>query len=103
MSQKLFIKAQKSITGGWFYIATQDKTTTCYSSFEAARQYGWKKLKRMQKEASAFAMISQISVNLLSVKDAELVNKLKNTKCASITPRQYGYLKGIYERQERAW
>ncbi len=101
--QKLHIKAQKALNGRWFYIATADSGTTCYADFEGARQYAWKKLKRARKEASALSMVLNVSINLLSMQERDLIFKLQNSKCAGITPRQYGYLKGIYERQERAW
>ena len=74
-----------------------------FTTFEAAKEHVDKKLKRSRKEASAYSMLQRISINLLSHKDAELVNKLLKTKCSGITPRQYGYLKGIHERQEREW
>lgn len=101
--QKLQIKAQRALNGQFFYYATKDQNTAVFPTFEAARLYGWRKIKRERKEASAFAMLCNISMNFLSVKDAELVQKLKHSKAVGISPRQYGYLKGIYERQERAW
>lgn len=59
--------------------------------------------KRYYKEQAAISMILKISANLLCVKDKEFVSKLSKQGAVGITPKQYGYLKGIFERQERVW
>ena len=101
---KLRIKAQKTTNGGYFFIVTSDSITPiAFETFEGARIYAEKKLKRARKEASAYAMLQGISINLLSFKDMDLALKLLKNKCAGISPRQYGYLKGIYDRQQREW
>lgn len=74
-----------------------------FDNFEAACKHVEKAIKRARKEASAFSMVSTIAVNLLSVQDRGLVDKLVKGKCRGITKAQYGYLRGIHERQEREW
>lgn len=86
-----------------FWGVEEKNTTTFFSSHKSAWEYVRKKLLRARKEASAFSMVSTIAVNLLSVQDRGLIDKLIKSKCKGITKAQYGYLKGIHERQEREW
>ena len=74
-----------------------------FLSFEAATLEAVKQYKRFYKESSAFSMVENIGANLLSARDQEFVAKLNKNKCKGITKRQYGYIKGIHERQEREW
>lgn len=74
-----------------------------FLSFEAAATEAKKRWKRYYKESAAFAMLGNISRNLLSIDELALVQSLHRTKCRGITKAQYGYLKGIHERQEREW
>jgi hypothetical protein len=48
-------------------------------------------------------MILALAANLLEADELALYTKLRKNKCAGITVKQYGYVKGIYERQKRAW
>ena len=74
-----------------------------FNSHNAAITFADKLWKRYYKEQGAYSMILNISINLLSNKDKELVEKLQKTNCRGITKRQYGYLVGIHERQVREW
>lgn len=74
-----------------------------FLSYEAATVEAKKRWKRFYKESAAFAMVMSISSNLLSIDEADLVRNLRASKCKGITKKQYGYLKGIHERQEREW
>lgn len=74
-----------------------------FHTFDAAMTFLKKTLTRAYKEASAYSMARSISSNLLSIDEQALVRKLCKNKCKGITPKQYGYLKGIHERQEREW
>lgn len=78
-------------------------TVNNFNNFPAAVEYGRKLFKRYYKEMSAFAMTQTLAINLLSVIDLEFIKKLKKSSCKGITPKQYGYLKGIYERQKAEW
>lgn len=83
-------------------VTFNDKTER-FNNPEAAQEYARKIFKRYVKESAAFSMCMTIAVNLLSVRDSEFIAKLIKNKCKSITKAQYGYLKGIHERQEREW
>lgn len=72
-----------------------------FSKHEGAIEYANKVWKRYYKEQAALSMVNSISLNLLDVKEIEFIKKVKATKCAGISKAQYGYIKGIYERQER--
>jgi len=74
-----------------------------FECFEDAHRYMSKTLKRMYKEASAFSMARTVSANMLNLAEKDLVRKLCRNKCKGITPKQFGYLKGIHERQQREW
>ena len=74
-----------------------------FAEFDSALKHLNKTLKRCYKEASAYSMARSISSNLLSIDEGDLVRKLNKSKCKGITPKQYGYLKGIRERQQREW
>jgi hypothetical protein len=92
----------------------QDKTTkfwklrigafhAWYVSYDAAAMEAEKRWKRFYKESAAKSMLDCVSHNLLNVADQMFISKLQRTKCKGITVAQYGYLKGIYERQQREW
>jgi len=72
-----------------------------FEQYEGATNYALKIWKRYYKEQAAYSMLLGISINLLSVEEAEFYTKLSKSKCKGISKAQYGYLKGIHERQER--
>lgn len=74
-----------------------------FNNPEAAVRWGVKQSKRFYKECAAYSMVCTTAVNLLSIKDSEFIQKLLQSKCVGITKPQYGYIKGIHERQEREW
>lgn len=74
-----------------------------FNSHLAAVTYADKQWKRYYKEQAAFSMLSTIAYNLLSTQEQLFVLKLQDTKCKDITKKQYGYLKGIHERQQKEW
>jgi hypothetical protein len=80
-----------------------NNTLEYFADFNTALHRLNKLIKRVYKEASAYSMARTISANLLSIDEGALVRKLCKSKCKGITPKQYGYLKGIHERQEREW
>lgn len=77
--------------------------TTDFNSNLAAITFADKQWKRYYKEQAAYSMLLTIAYNLLNSQDQLFVLKLKDTNCKSITKKQYGYLKGIHERQVREW
>lgn len=89
------------VTNAWD-VSFNGKTER-FNNPEAAQEYARKIFKRYVKESAAFSMVMQIAVNLLCQKDNEFINKLIKNKCKGISKAQYGYLKGIHERQERDW
>ena len=59
----------------------------------------WKQLEeKSNREEKARAIIGTINFRLLSTKDYKFAEKMFNSNCVAITKRQYGYLKGIQER-----
>lgn len=80
-----------------------NSTVANFNNPEAAFDYGRKTYKRYYKEQAAFSMLQTIAVNLLCIRDKEFIDKLLKTKCKGISKSQYGYLKGIHERQVREW
>jgi hypothetical protein len=68
-------------------------------AFEFAKQW----IKRFYKECVAYSCLQTIAVNRLSVEEHGLIQKLLRTRCKGITKAQYGWLRGIHERQEREW
>ena len=56
--------------------------------------------KFIVRELKAWAKLQQINMRLLSMHDTVFIQKLVKHECANITKRQYGYLSGIYERQQ---
>jgi hypothetical protein len=100
---KYKIKAVKSLSGAFYFQVIEKGNTTAFSNFAAAKESVWRRLKRERKETSAFSMLVALSINLLSMQELSLYKKLAITSCKGISPRQYGYLKGIYERQDREW
>jgi hypothetical protein len=91
------------IANSGFWQVTINGNTTNYEESAAAYEYARKKLKRVFKEQAAFSRVSKVSVNLLSIDEAKFIRKMIKSKCAGITKAQYGFLAGIYERQEREW
>ena len=104
---KIKIKSHKSLFcgsfGNIFWTVTFNGKTTSYPNAEAAFQGATKRYKRFYKESAAFSMLKDLAHNMLEIKEYDFVTKLHRTKCAGITKSQYGYLKGIYERQQREW
>lgn len=100
---KIKIKAVKTVMGNYFWKVETPHNWNAFETNEGAFEYVRKYIKRYQKESSAASMVRILSVNLLSIKEAEFVYKLEKSNCKGITKRQYGYLKGIYERQQREW
>src|ERR1700685_461515 len=74
-----------------------------WEDFDKARAHLNRAMTRAWKEASAYSMARTISSNQLSMAEADVVRKLCKTKCRGITPKQWGYIKGIHERQQREW
>jgi hypothetical protein len=103
MNAVVQIRSNQCIVGGRYWYVKTPTTTTHYEHAEGAFTYAQKYLLRHRKEMSAFAMLDSISINLCSVEEADLIKKLKKNKCKGITKSQYGWLKGIYERQVREW
>lgn len=99
---KFKIKYQRTMFSG-IWVVTYGSNSVYFVESIGAQEYVRKKSKRILKESAAFARLQGIAVNLLSHEEFELVQKLKKTKCAGISPKQYGWLAGIYERQKRAW
>jgi hypothetical protein len=92
----------------------QDKTTkywklrvgdyhNWYLSYDAAAIEATKRWLKFYRESAAKSKLDCISQNLLSVRDLDFVKKLHRSNCKGITKAQYGYLSGIYERQEKEW
>jgi hypothetical protein len=104
---KIKISSSPSLTGGLFWNVTithnNIKQTTSYCEPAGAYEFARKKLKRAFKEAAAYSRLLKISTNLLNTGELSLVKKLTKSKCAGISKAQYGYLTGIYERQQRDW
>ena len=100
---KYKIKTQKAINGDYFFAVYRDGNTTAFPTFEGALNSVARRILRDRKEASAFGMVCNTSINLLSIHERQLIEKLQKTKCLGITQRQYGFLKGIYDRQQKAW
>ena len=80
-----------------------DKKITYYREFDTALARLNKDIKRIYKESSAYSMARTLSSTGLNLAEGELVRKLNKSKCKGITPKQWGYLKGIHERQQREW
>ena len=101
---KIQIKSVPTLRPGQFYWrVTIDSNTTNYADCGGAYDYVRKYIKRYYKECCAFSMVSTLSYNLLSTDELALVSKLRRFKCKGITKAQYGYLKGLHERQQREW
>lgn len=77
--------------------------TERFNNPTAAYEYAKKTFKRYYKEQAAYSMVQTISVNLLCLRDVEFITKMKANKCKRISTAQYGFIKGIHERQERDW
>lgn len=101
--KKLRVFGAKSITGGFYWYVKTPTSVNAFEEHQAAILYASKFCTRWRKEHSAYSMVSTIAVNLLNVADSCFVQKLLRSKCKGISQSQYGYLKGIHERQERAW
>lgn len=101
---KISIKSSPSlITGNIFWTVKTPTCTTSWPTHEGAFQFARKYILRYTKEHAAYSRVLEISMNTLSLNELQLVHKLLKTKCRGITPKQYGYLAGIYERQQREW
>jgi hypothetical protein len=92
----------------------QDKTTkywklrvgsyhAWFTDYSAAAQEAQKRWLRFYKESAAKSMLDCIPHNSLNVADQMFISKLQKTNCKGITVAQYGYLRGIYDRQQREW
>lgn len=92
---------RKSANGYW--ILWFGNINKWFQSFEAAEREGKKIWKRYYKENAAFSMIEKIAQNILTIQELDFVRKLQRSRCKGISLKQYGYLKGIYERQQREW
>lgn len=101
---KLKIKAVETLTPGRFYWQVNfNGNTTAYCEYKAAEEAARKLLTRYFKESGAFAMVNNIAINMLSMRDADFITKMVKCKCKGITVKQYGFIKGIHERQQAAW
>lgn len=101
---KLQIYASKSTVLNYYYWTVRTPfSDSHYASFDAAQTYLNKFMLRYRKEASAYSMASTIAINLLDLKDQKFIKKMLARKCIGISKPQYGYLKGIHERQQREW
>lgn len=74
-----------------------------FSSHEAAIEATQKRWKRFYKENVAYSIVQKLSINKLSEHEKDFVLKLAQTQCKGITKKQYGWIRGLYERQEREW
>src|SRR5271154_4912033 len=88
---------------GYNWIVVINGISVYFEDFDTAMKHMNKTLKRMYKEASAYSMARTRSSTGLNLAEGELVRKLNKSKCKGITPKQWGYLKGIHERQQREW
>jgi hypothetical protein len=74
--------------------------TEYFLFYEGARAR-WNKLcELVKREQKALDMLKKISMRLLSVREYHFIIHMDKSKCRKITKRQYGYLKGIWERQQ---
>lgn len=74
-----------------------------FHSFAAAQLWAKKELTRFYKESVAWSILLDLNTKIMACRELELYDKLKNNKCKGITKAQYGYLRGIHERQQREW
>lgn len=74
-----------------------------FHTFDAAALWAKKEMKRFYKESTAFSVLNDLKKELLACRELELYDKLKRNKCKGITKAQYGWLRGIHERQTREW
>lgn len=100
---KIILRSNPTLNGQIFWTVQTPKSRTCYEHYEGALQFVHKYILRERKEMSAYSMVQAVSENLLNIDETALIRTLKRTKCRGITKKQYGYLKGIHERQEREW
>jgi hypothetical protein len=100
---KMQIRSQRSVVGDLFWIVDFNGAVTVYHNVHAAQEAAFKRYKRWYKENGAFSRLSKISDNLLSVEEYQFIQKMRKSKCKGITKAQYGYLVGIYDRQQREW
>jgi hypothetical protein len=64
--------------------------------------FDWARIEaKILREQKAYNLVSQLlrQNRFLSNEEDDLVLKLYKHQCKNITKRQYGYLKGIYERK----
>lgn len=95
------IKISKNRLGNW--IVEFNKHETAFANYDAATEFALKIWKRYYKEQAAFARLESINPLKLSIRELDFYDDLSRTKCKGITKAQYGFLAGIYERQERKW
>jgi hypothetical protein len=100
---QLKIAAASLHSNGFYWSVQTPQGWTYYEHSSGAFTYARKYMLRNRKEMSAFSMLNKISINLCTFDEAELIRKLIRNSCKGITKAQYGWLVGIYERQERAW
>jgi hypothetical protein len=55
--------------------------------------------KQIKQEQKALRYLKEIELTLLSVREYHFIVHMDASKCKNITRRQYGFLKGIWERQ----
>jgi hypothetical protein len=84
---------------GYVWGAQVGKTITYWGDFDKALAALNRMMTRVWKEESAYSMVRTIRAIDLNVAEADLVRKLCKSKCRGITPKQWGYIKGIHERQ----
>jgi hypothetical protein len=97
---KALIRKDK-VNGYWK--ARFDNKHEWFRTFEAADLWARKEVKRWYKESAAYACLTGLRINQLTCREAEFYDKLYLNKCKGITKAQYGYLRGIHERQQREW
>ena|SRR5271165_7133225 len=96
------IKKVKSLYGEIWQVSVPGNSYHYYN-FDTALKFLNRYITRAYKESSAYSMARTISSNMLTCDEQDLVRKLVKPKCRGITVKQYGYLKGIHERQQREW
>jgi len=73
-----------------------------FITLQAAMYWSMKEAKRWYKESAAYSMLRAVVQDRMTVREQDFIIHLP-AKCKGITKAQYGYLKGIHERQQREW
>lgn len=68
--------------------------------YEGALNWWLRVEKQVTREIKAWNLLRSISLQLCEVQESKLIHGLMKTACHNISKRQYGWLKGIYERQQ---